>query len=98
LYREFQWALPALSADRSANGCRVRDECLNQHCFTSIGKARKIIEDWRIDCNAQRPHSSLTYQTPEEPAAARPFDKAQWAQPLQLADGSAPPPIAHAAE
>jgi|GEM_PF-1955204 len=31
-------------------------------------------------------------------AAARPFDKTQWAQPLELRDGSAPAPIAHAAE
>ena len=36
--------------------------------------------------------------TPEEVAAARPFDKTQWAQPLELFDGSAPAPIAHAAE
>ncbi|MBW7055283.1 hypothetical protein KY389_01065, partial [Paracoccus bogoriensis] len=29
----------------------------------------------------------LKYQTPEEFAAARPFDKTQWAQPLELIDG-----------
>ena len=40
----------------------------------------------------------LKYQTPEEFAAARPFDKTQWAQPLALHDGSAPAPVAHAAE
>jgi len=81
----------------SFNG-RYREECLNQHWFTSIGEARKIIEDWRIDYNTERPHSSLKYQTPEEFAAARPFDKTQWAQPLERPDGSAPAPIAHAAE
>ena len=64
----------------------------------SIGEAREIIEEWRIDYNTERPHSSLKYQTPEEFAAARPFDKTQWAQPLELLDGSAPAPIAHAAE
>lgn len=77
---------------------RYREECLNQHWFTSIGEAREIIEEWRIDYNTERPHSSLKYQTPEEFAAARPFDKTQWAQPLELLDGSAPAPIAHAAE
>lgn len=81
----------------SFNG-RFREECLNQHWFTSIGEAREIIEDWRIDYNIERPHSSLKYQTPEEFAAARPFDKTQWAPTLELLDGSAPSPIAHAAE
>ncbi len=81
----------------SFNG-RYREECLNQHWFTSIGEASDIIEGWRIDYNTERPHSSLKYQTPEEFAAARPFDKTQWAQPLELNDGSAPAPIAHAAE
>ena len=61
----------------SLNG-RFREECLNLHWFTSIGEAREIIEEWRIDYNTERPHSSLKYQTPEEFAAARPFDKTQW--------------------
>lgn len=43
--------------------------------FISIGEAREIIEDWRIDYNTERPHSSLKYQTPDEFAAARPFNK-----------------------
>ena len=81
----------------SFNG-RFREECLNLHWFTSIGEAREIIEDWRVDYNTERPHSSLKYQTPEEFADARPFDKTQWAQPLELSEGSAPAPIAHAAE
>lgn len=36
-----------------------REECLNQHCFSSIGEAREILEDWRIDDKTQRLHSSL---------------------------------------
>jgi len=60
----------------SLNG-RFREECLNRHWFTSLGEAREIIEEWRIDCNSERPHSSLNYLTPEEFAAARPFDRAQ---------------------
>ena len=66
--------------------------------FTSIAEAREIIENWRIDYNKERPHSSLKYQTPEEFAATRPFNKTQWAQTLELSEGSAPAPIAHAAE
>ena len=42
----------------SFNG-RFRDECLNQHWFTSLGDARRTIEDWRIDYNDVRPHGSL---------------------------------------
>jgi putative transposase len=49
----------------SFNG-KFRDECLNEHWFTSLEHARKDIEDWRVDYNTERPHSSLDYLTPEE--------------------------------
>lgn len=49
----------------SFNG-KFRDECLNEHWFTSLEHARKEIEAWRIDYNTERPHSSLDYLTPEE--------------------------------
>lgn len=49
----------------SFNG-RLRDECLNLHYFTSLDHARQVIEEWRIDYNTERPHSSLGYLTPEE--------------------------------
>ncbi len=81
----------------SFNG-RFREECLNLNWFTTLAEAEKIIEGWRIDYNENRPHSSLNYQTPEEFAANRPFHKPQWAAALELPEGSAPPPIAHAAE
>lgn len=42
----------------SFNG-RLRDECLNEHLFDSLGDARRIIEAWRIDYNTVRPHTSL---------------------------------------
>jgi putative transposase len=42
----------------SFNG-RLRDECLNEHVFSSLAEARRIIENWRIDYNILRPHSSL---------------------------------------
>jgi putative transposase len=49
----------------SFNG-RLRDECLNEHWFVSLPAARRIIEDWRIDYNRHRPHSSLGNLSPEE--------------------------------
>lgn len=45
---------------------RLRDECLNEHLFTSYAHARRIINAWRIDYNHQRPHSSLDGLTPME--------------------------------
>jgi putative transposase len=48
----------------SFNG-RFREECLNLHFFRSLEEARQIIEDWRTDYNERRPHSSLSYRTPE---------------------------------
>jgi putative transposase len=53
----------------SFNG-KFRDECLNQNWFVDLRHARKVIEDWRVDYNTVRPHSSLGYQTPEEFATA----------------------------
>jgi len=49
----------------SFNG-KFRDECLNEHWFTNLADARQTIEEWRIDYNTQRPHSSLGYMTPIE--------------------------------
>ena len=49
----------------SFNG-RLRDECLNEHLFRSHRDARERIEEWRIDYNLNRPHSSLGGLTPHE--------------------------------
>jgi putative transposase len=49
----------------SFNG-RLRDECLNEHLFRSYRHAREIIEEWRIDYNLNRPHTSLEGLTPTE--------------------------------
>jgi putative transposase len=54
----------------SFNG-KFRDECLNQNWFVDLRHAREVIEDWRVDYNTVRPHSSLGYRTPEEFAAAQ---------------------------
>jgi len=60
----------------SFNG-RLRDECLNEHLFTNLSEARRIIEAWRIDYNTNRPHSSLDGLTPTE-FAARPKEGQNW--------------------
>lgn len=49
----------------SFNG-KFRDECLNENLFVTLEHARKLIEDWRIDYNEERPHSSLEDLTPAE--------------------------------
>ncbi len=49
----------------SLNG-RLRDECLNEHVFQGLPAARRIIEAWRPDYNAHRPHTSLRGLTPNE--------------------------------
>ena len=54
----------------SFNG-RLRDECLNVHRFGSLAEAQAIIEAWRLDYNAHRPHSSLGHLTPNEFLAQR---------------------------
>lgn len=58
---------------------RLRDECLNEHWFVSLGDARQIVEAWRQDYNDQRPHSALGYQTPA--AFARGADLAAASRP-----------------
>jgi putative transposase len=49
----------------SFNG-RFRDECLNEHWFTSIEHAKALIATWRRDYNEVRPHSSIGNRTPAE--------------------------------
>jgi putative transposase len=45
---------------------RLRDECLNETAFSSLGEARTLLADWRDDYNRVRPHSALDNRTPEE--------------------------------
>jgi len=49
----------------SFNG-KFRDECLNEHWFTSLAQARAVIAAWRNDYNEARPHSALDYLCPAE--------------------------------
>ena len=47
----------------SLNG-RLRDECLNEHWFTSLLQARSVIETWRREYNEERPKKALGGLTP----------------------------------
>ncbi len=47
----------------SFNG-RFRDECLNEHWFTSFPHARVVVEAWRKEYNEERPKRSLGGLTP----------------------------------
>ena len=47
----------------SFNG-RFRDECLNEHWFTSLQHAKEVIESWRREYNEERPKKSLGGMTP----------------------------------
>ena len=49
----------------SFNG-RVRQEFLNQHWFISLADAQEQIDQWWLDYNENRPHSSLGNLTPVE--------------------------------
>jgi putative transposase len=48
---------------------RLRDELLNRELFYSVKEARVLAENWRMDYNHHRPHSSLGYMTPAAFAA-----------------------------
>ncbi|WP_397377679.1 IS3 family transposase [Pseudomonas sp.] len=47
----------------SFNG-RFRDECLNEHWFTSLPHAKVVIESWRREYNEERPKKGLGGLTP----------------------------------
>ena len=55
----------------SFNG-RLRQECLNEHCFMSLENAKTKIEAWRRDYNETRPHSALNWMSPNEFARSSP--------------------------
>ena len=47
----------------SFNG-KLRDELLNREIFTTLTEAKVLIEQWRMEYNHIRPHSSLGYRPP----------------------------------
>jgi transposase InsO family protein len=48
---------------------RLRDELLNRELFYSVKEAKILAENWRLEYNQHRPHSSLDYMTPAAFAA-----------------------------
>jgi putative transposase len=42
----------------SFNG-KFRDECLNEHWFSTLAEARAIVAAWRRDYNEHRAHSAI---------------------------------------
>jgi putative transposase len=57
---------PVENAFAESFNARVRDELLNQHCFSSVQHARDLCDEWRTDYNAIRPHSALGGLSPEQ--------------------------------
>ena len=60
---------PAQNAYIESFNGKFRDECLNEHWFTDLSDAKRLIEAWRTEYNTFRPHSSLGNPSPEEFAA-----------------------------
>ena len=84
----------------SFNG-KLRDELLNGELFLSLAEARYVLDEWRLDYNHRRHHSSLNWQTPAAYAAGLHDDKADGVFPSAvLADppvGATPLPTAQPA-
>lgn len=53
----------------SFNG-KLEDELLGREMFTSLTEAKVLVEQYRVEYNHERPHSSLDYRTPVEFAAS----------------------------
>jgi len=48
---------------------KFRDELLDRELFYSVREAKVLAENWRLEYNHHRPHSSLSYKTPAQFAA-----------------------------
>lgn len=48
---------------------RFRDDFLDRELFYSVKEAKVLVENWRLEYNHHRPHSSLGYKTPARFAA-----------------------------
>lgn len=69
-WRFIQPGKPVQNAYIESFNSRLRDECLSQHWFASLGHLRSVIDAWREDYNEHRPHSALGYLPPAKYAAA----------------------------
>ncbi len=73
----------------SFNG-KLEDELLGREIFTSLLEAKVLIEQYRVEYNHERPHSSLDYQTPAEFAARSQAEDAAGAEENKLSRPSFP--------
>jgi len=80
---------PVQNAFIESFNSKLRDECLNEHVFSSLAETRAIIEAWRQDYNCCRPHSSLRALTPRE------FADQQGDGPPEQAQSPRPVPLLH---
>ncbi len=71
--REIEWhyiapGKPTQNAFIESFNGRLRDECLNETLFRSLGHARTVLSAWRDDYNNVRPHGALRGLTPAKAA------------------------------
>ena len=76
---------------------RLRDECLNEHVFTTLAEALRIVKAWRIDYNTVRPHGRLGRLPPAVFGATRRPEE-QRGGTLRSIGGFAPRPVAPPSE
>ena len=73
---------------------RLRDELLNGEIFYTLKEAQLLIESWRRQYNAIRPHSSLEYRPPA-PEIIVPPSWPPGSATLRRTPGSAEKPAMH---
>jgi putative transposase len=64
---ELDFSRPGKPSDNAlveAFNSRFRQECLNQHWFTSLEDTKAKLSAWQMEYNTERPHSSLGYRSP----------------------------------
>ena len=47
----------------------LKSDCLRRFLFDTLAEAQEILDYWRVEYNAHRPHSALGYMTPDAFAA-----------------------------
>ena len=60
---------------------KLEDELLGREIFFTLAEAKVLIEQYRLEYNHERPHSSLNYQTPAEFASKDGFRKKSQPEP-----------------
>ncbi len=82
----FCLGLAVLATTTNPAAAQQETMTMNEHIFGNLAEARKIIENWRIDYNTQRPHTSLGGLAPAVYANLNPTTRPA---SLELRKGSA---------